>query len=174
MLSREHQGPRAVLNALDRLVTGYASDCDRVRQDLSIAEAQLRDYKSRLGNPFILETYLAELTSLRDQLKTGLSGAGHETGKDEGPSTSDIAAKIKALKASHTVEAAPQRVRHKQSTAEEPITARIRRRNETMPAPDSANEYPIPVTGITPQAPMTFQQRITLERQQKSDGQSPP
>ena len=69
MLSREHQGPRAVLNALDRLATGYGSDCDRVRQDLSIAEAQLRDYKSRLGKPFTLEAYLTELTSLRDQLK---------------------------------------------------------------------------------------------------------
>lgn len=175
MLSREHQGPRAMLNALDRLATGYASDCDRVRQDLSIAEAQLRDYKSRLGKPFTLEAYLTELTSLRDQLKAGLSGAGHETGKDEGPSTAHIAAKIKTLKASHNVEAAPQRVRHKQSTAEEPITARIRRRNESMPVPDSANNAEaIPHVGITPLSPVTFQERLALERQNKSDGPSPP
>jgi hypothetical protein len=45
MLSREHQGPRAVLNALERLATAYGSDCDRVRQDLGIAESQLRDYQ---------------------------------------------------------------------------------------------------------------------------------
>ena len=174
MLSKEHQGPRAVLNALDRLATGYGSDCDRVRQDLSIAEAQLRDYKSRLGKPFTLETYLTELTSLRDQLKAGLSGAGHETGKDEGPSVSDLAEKIKAVKAANSIDAAPQRVRQKHSTAEEPITARIRRRVDSMPTAGSAAESDaIPVEGTTPQPPMTFQERIILERQRKDDGQSP-
>ena len=33
-LSRDPQEPRAVLNALERLVGGYSSDCVRVRQDL--------------------------------------------------------------------------------------------------------------------------------------------
>ena len=51
MLSKEHQGPRAVLNAIDRLATGYGSECDRMRQDLAIAEGQLRDYQARLGKP---------------------------------------------------------------------------------------------------------------------------
>ena len=49
MLSREHQGPRAVLNALERLAGAYGSDCAHVRQDLAIAESQLRDYQARLG-----------------------------------------------------------------------------------------------------------------------------
>ena len=31
-LSREHHGPRAVLNALERLAGGYGSECSRVRQ----------------------------------------------------------------------------------------------------------------------------------------------
>jgi hypothetical protein len=53
-LSREHQGPRAVLNALERLANAYASECDRVRQDLTIAESQLRDYQARL----VLQLYL--------------------------------------------------------------------------------------------------------------------
>ena len=48
-LSREHQGPCAVLNALERLAGAYGSECVRVRQDLSIAETQLRDYQARLG-----------------------------------------------------------------------------------------------------------------------------
>jgi hypothetical protein len=175
MLSREHQGPRAVLNALDRLATGYGSDCDRVRQDLSIAEAQLRDYKSRLGKPFTLENYLTELTGLRDLLKAGLSGAAHESDEKKGLSISDIAGKIKALKATHSVEATPQRVRQKHSTAEEPITARIRRRAESMTSSGSATEPDaIPVAGITPQPPTTFQERIIHERQRKDDGQSPP
>ena len=76
-LSREHQGPRAVLNALERLADGYGSECDRVRQDLAIAESQLRDYQARLGKPFPHDAYLAELTTLRDQLKAGLSATSH-------------------------------------------------------------------------------------------------
>ena len=63
-LSREHQGPRAVLNALERLASGYGSECARVRQDLAIAESQLRDYQARLGKPFLHDAYLSELTSL--------------------------------------------------------------------------------------------------------------
>ena len=71
-LSRDHQGPRAVLNALDRLADGYGSECDRVKRDLQIAEAQLRDYQARLGKPFPHDAYLAELTTLRDQLKASV------------------------------------------------------------------------------------------------------
>ena len=37
-LSRDHHGPRAVLNALERLADGYGSECDRVQRDLGIAE----------------------------------------------------------------------------------------------------------------------------------------
>jgi hypothetical protein len=51
-LSRDHHGPRAVLNALERLADGYGSECDRVQRDLGIAESQLRDYQARLGKPF--------------------------------------------------------------------------------------------------------------------------
>src|ERR1700680_621199 len=70
----EHQGPRAVLNALERLANAYGSECTRVPQDLAIAESQLRDYQARVGKPFIHDAYLSELTTLRDQLKGGLSG----------------------------------------------------------------------------------------------------
>ncbi len=47
---------------------------------------------------------------------------------------------IKALKAAHSIEATPQRVRQKHSSAEEPVTARIRRRTEAIPASDPAIE----------------------------------
>lgn len=40
-LSKEHQGPRAVLNALERLANSYGSEVVRVRQDLAICESQL-------------------------------------------------------------------------------------------------------------------------------------
>ncbi|HWP39624.1 MAG TPA: helicase-related protein, partial [Tepidisphaeraceae bacterium] len=183
-LSRDHQGPRAVLNALERIATGYGSECVRVRQDLAIAESQLRDYQARLGQPFPHEAYLSELTGLRDQLKARLS-AGHDSGEDRGPTTSELAERIKALKAANTIEAMPQRVQRKQAAAEEPITARIRRRQEENAATDqaiatdtatgAANE----VTAAQDQSsigrpPMTFQERIIQERQQaQGEGQSP-
>ncbi len=79
-ISREHRGPRAVLNALERLAGAYNADCTSFRQELTIAEAQLRDYQSRLGTPFSHDSYLTRLTTLRDQLKAGLSGGTPEAG----------------------------------------------------------------------------------------------
>jgi len=127
-LSREHAGPRAVLNALERLAEGFGFACDGIRQNLAIAEGQLRDYQARLGKPFIQEGYQSELTSLRDQLKAALSGVGPKDSKEGGPSTSDLAGRIKAIRAAHSVEGTPVRVRQSHSSAEEPITTRIRRR----------------------------------------------
>ena len=144
-LSREHQGPPAVLNALERMASGYGTECDRVRQELTIAESQLRDYQARLGVLFLHDAYLTELTELRDQLKAGLSGATPEPGDDSQSSVSELAEKIKALKAAHSIEATPQRIRQKQISAEEPVTARIRRRTEAVPVSDAA---------IPPDAPM--------------------
>jgi hypothetical protein len=170
-LSRDHQGPRAVLNALERLVGGYGSECDRAQRDLGIAQSQLRDYQARLGKPFPHDAYLAELTSLRDQLKSGLSGATQEPGKQEGPSVSELAEQIKALKAANMIEAAPDRDRQKQSTAEEPITARIRRRT----AANSLHEAEdVSTHASTVDPPKTFQERIIRERQRLDDGPSPP
>ncbi len=140
MLSREHHGPRAVLNALERLAGGYASECTRVRQDLAIAEAQLRDYRLRLGAPFAHDSYLSELTTLRDQLKSGLSGAAPEPGAEPRPGVSELAERIKALKAAHAIEATPERVGKHRCSAEEPVTARIRRRTQSLSAPDPAIE----------------------------------
>jgi N12 class adenine-specific DNA methylase len=184
-LSRDHQGPRAVLNALERLATGYCSDIVRVRQDLAIAESQLRDYRDRLGKPFTHEKYLSELTDLRDQLKAGLSAAAHESSEEKGPTVSELADKIKALKAANTIEATPQRVQRKQAAAEEPITARIRRRQEANSATDHAIEHgasPQPPAPLPPavgvissgRQPMTFQERIAMERQQQDREPSLP
>ena len=157
MLSREHQGPRAVLNGLERLAGEYRSECDRVRQNIVIAEAQLRDYGARLGKPFTLNAYLLELTALRDQLKAGLSGATHEPGKDDGPTIPELADRIKALRAANNIEAAPQRVRQKHSSAAEPITARIRRRTEATSASEYAAAPELPQNSSTPLT--TFRER---------------
>jgi len=112
------------------------------------------------------------------------TASAHQPDSEAGPSASELADKIKALKAANSIEATPQRVRQKQSTAEEPITARIRRRTEANLASDQSGESnDVPdAESVRPAAssqdspgnlPMTFQERIALERQQKSDGPSP-
>jgi hypothetical protein len=185
-LSREHQGPRAVLNALERVANAYGSECVRVRQDLSIAESQLRDYQARLGKPFLHDAYLSELIALRDQLKGGLSAAAQVQADKTKPTASELAERIKSLKAANSIEATPQRVRQKQSSAEEPITARIRRRTKVVHADDPAiqPEAAAPGTGallppesgqnssVKPQT--TFQERLAVERQSKGEGPSNP
>jgi primosomal protein N'' len=104
----------------------------------------------------------------------------HQPENEEGPGVSDLAEKIKALKASHSIEATAQRVRQKQSTAEEPVSARIRRRREAIPgsaqlALSEATEQPpssAPDSSSVPQS--AFQARIAIERQRKDDGPGPP
>jgi hypothetical protein len=130
MLSREHQGPRAILNALERLANGFASECARVQQNLGITESQLRDYQARLGKPFLHDAVLSELTAVRDRLKACLSGVTAEPGTAPQASITELVERIKALKTANTAGAVPERVGRTRSTAEEPITARIRRRME--------------------------------------------
>lgn len=169
-LSREHRGPRAVLNALERLAGAYGSECLGTRQGLAIAESQLRDYQARLGKPFLHEAYLSEMTGLRDQLKAGLSATSHQA-DESGPTVSDLADRIKALKGANTIDAAPQRVQRKHASAEEPVTARIRRRQEEAGQHD---ERPAEPAAATPEPnssakPMTFRERLLRERGQTDE-----
>jgi hypothetical protein len=127
MPSRDHHGPRAVMNAVERLASGNPDECKRTRENLAVAEGQERDYRERLGIPFQHMAYLTELTALRDKLKAGLAGVKPEDGA-EPPSVAELAERIKTLKAGNTVEAAPQRTAKRQVSAEEPVTSRIRRR----------------------------------------------
>jgi hypothetical protein len=186
MLSRDHQGSRAVLNALERLATGYDSEIVRVRQDLAVAESQLHDYRNRLGKPFLHEKYLNQLTDLRDQLKAGLSAIGFEADTDKKLTVSELADRIKALKGANAIEATPQRAGKKQVSAEEPITARIRRRQEANYDSElsveadgelrGAEGSPMALAGANPASkpPQSFQERITLERQHRDEGPSLP
>ncbi len=130
-LSREHHGPRAVLNALERLATGYGIDCERSQQDLEVMEKQLADYQVRLGRPFEHEGYLVELAALRDRLKIGLSAPQEG---DKGPTVAELAGKIKALKARHAAEPAAERTAPREVKAEEPVTVRILRKAEEAEA----------------------------------------
>ncbi len=183
-LSRDHHGPRAILNALEGLAVTYSTQCESTRKELAIAEAQLRDYRARLGAAFGHESYLTELTTLRDQLKAGLSGAGPDAEAEQGPCASELAEQIKALKAGHNVEPTPERSSKPTVSAEEPVTARIRRRTEAVSASDpamhpdaasSAGEVLLPASAqnSSQNPPMTFQEHIAMERQGKDQGPSP-
>jgi len=115
-------GPLAVLNAVERTVGGYAEQQAKAQRDLEIAQGQLRDYETRLGGTFGHEAYLKELTGLRDRLEAALSGS------TETFDTESIAADIKALKAAHTIEEAPERAPRKAASIEEAVTTRIMQR----------------------------------------------
>jgi len=86
-----------------------------------------------------------------------------------------LAEKIKTLKTAHNIDATPQRARQKHSTAEEPVTARIRRRTEAIPASDAAVESdaasgagavqePAPTQDSSNKPQATFRERIATER----------
>jgi N12 class adenine-specific DNA methylase len=163
-LSREHYGPRAVLNALERLIGGYGPEGDRVKEDLTIAESQLRDYQARLGAPFLHGGYLSELTTLRDQLKGGLSGKTPEPSGEPPLTVSELAERIKALKSANSIEAMPQRVQ-KHSTAEEPVTARIRRRAESAAESTGQAVAGEPAEPVTPADPAVIFRHGTFQTQ---------
>jgi hypothetical protein len=87
-------------------------------------------------------------------------------------SVSELASRIKALKAANTIEATPERVQRKHAAAEEPITARIRRRQEESTEAQHAEENsPEGHTDPDGRPPLTFQERIELERRRKADGE---
>ncbi|MGO9468208.1 MAG: DEAD/DEAH box helicase family protein, partial [Isosphaeraceae bacterium] len=153
-LSRD-AGPRAVMNALDRLAESYDSQLASAKQDLAIAESQLRDYQARLGQPFAHDAYIEELTGLRDLLKASLSTPAPGQSTEALPSSAETAEKIKALKAAHRIEAAPTRLtRHSSLAAEQPVTARIRRTTpRAVPADDG--DVPVSAAPFPPHRPET-------------------
>jgi len=123
-LSKEHQGPRAVLNAVERVIASYAPEAERAIQEVELAKTQLQDYQVRQGTAFVHEQYQRELTTLRDLLRDGLSAKA----ESEGSGVAEIAQKIHDLRATQSIEATPKRCTHASLRAAEAITARIQRR----------------------------------------------
>jgi len=121
----------ALLNALRRLAEGYEGAAESTRQELTIAQSQLKDFQSRLGAPFAHEAYLTELSALREQLRIALSGIEAK----EGETAPDIAERIKALRNQNSVEPATER-EARTIAAEEPVTSRILRKSEAAPPAD--------------------------------------
>ena len=147
-LSREHRGPRAILNAVDKLIGGYEAERDRTLRDLELAQGQLRDYQARLGGPFAQAEYLEALTVLRRQLEAALS----ETPAAGLPPTEALVQRFKALRQAHTVDAAPERTSERQAASlEEAVTTRILRGRAGQERPHTAGD--LGVAGATPPEP---------------------
>lgn len=128
----KNTGPRAVLNALDRLIDGLADEVNRAQQDLHIAESQLRDYQDRVGSPFPHVHYLDQLSRLRDELRQALAGKCGEAGDQ--PDAAEVAGRIKSLKAGKSLDLSASRLARSGPTAEVPVTQRIRDRADSPPA----------------------------------------
>jgi N12 class adenine-specific DNA methylase len=106
-LSKESRGPRAVINALNRVTASYSERLESAAKELELARTQLHDYEARLGKPFTHNEYLEKLTLHRDRLKVALSG----TPAEGEPSATDLAGEIKTLKAAQVIEAVPLRAK---------------------------------------------------------------
>jgi hypothetical protein len=149
-LARDVHGPRAILNAVERLIASAAAERDKASRDLAIAQGQLRDYEARLGAGFAHAAYLGELTDLRHQLEAALSHPAQDGAEALLPTVGTLVARLKTLHAAHTLEATPERAAPRRTaTLEEAITTRIRQREqaEAVPQPD---EVPAPIAPPTP------------------------
>jgi hypothetical protein len=147
-LSREHRGPRAVLNAVDRLIGSDDAERERTLRDLALAQGQLRDYQARFGISFAQGEYLEALTVLRRQLEAALS----ETPSPDVPSTGELVARFTVLRQAHTVDAAPERTSERRAASlEEAVTTRILRGRERQVPPHPVGDGG--VAGATPLAP---------------------
>ncbi len=163
-LWRDSQGPRAVMNALNRLATSYDEQIAAAGKDLTLARSQFADFEARLGKPFKHTAYTEELTGLRDRLKTALSG----TPADGEPTTGELAEQIKALKAAHVIEAAPARVRA--AKPEQPRKVEGVKPEEVKPEETSAPEQaPESLPEETPE-----EVKPTEEAPPKADDDAPP
>jgi hypothetical protein len=149
-LARAVHGPRAILNAVDRLIGTAEPERDKATRDLTIAQGQRRDYDTRLGTGFAHAAYLEELTALRNQLEAALSHTAQDGAKASPPSVGVLVDRLKAMHAAHTLDATPPRsVPRNTATVEEAITTRIRQWEQAEAAlqPD---DVPAPVTPPTP------------------------
>jgi len=149
-LARDLHGPRAILNAVERLIGSATMEHDRATRDLEIARGQRRDYEARLGAAFAHAGYLATLTDLRNQLEAALSRPAQDGAEASLPSVGALVECLKALHAAHTLEAAPERsAPRRTATVEEAITTRIRQREQAEVAPQP-DDVPAPVAPPTP------------------------
>jgi hypothetical protein len=106
LLSRDSQGPRAVLNALHRLAGSYDEQVAKFSRDQSVAEKQLDDYRDRQGKAFPHAEYLERLTALRNDLRVALTDKSPASAEEPGPTPTELAAAITTLVSSQKTNSA--------------------------------------------------------------------
>ena len=171
---RDGAGGRALLNALERLASGYRVEHERASRDVSVAEGQLADYRSRLGGEFKYDGYQRSLAELRDQLKAGLSGGEVKEGE---PSVPELAERIKAMREANAIEALPHRVGGRTPPiAERPVAACVREKTEgglvrptvqashTEGSPEGVKTISVPECEFTPPAMPRHAESISQRR----------
>jgi hypothetical protein len=141
-LARDSQGPRACLNAAERLFTSYGPQSDEVRRELALTEVKLRDFGARLGAMFPHERYIEDLSALRDELRLALSATPQEGIGPKTRTSDELSGLIQALKDSHAVEAVPAKRPGAATRSERPVTGRIRARHEAEASEPAAAEEP--------------------------------
>jgi hypothetical protein len=121
MLTREHPGPRAVLNAIVRVAEGHDIDLGIAWTNLRIARDRLASYTAWDESEFPGAAHSAALEEMRGQLQAGLSG--HKE-----IDLADVSARAEAAMAGSGggVEAGRERA-EAATSAEEPVTTRILR-----------------------------------------------
>lgn len=143
-LSNDHQGPRAVLNAANRLINSFEDQHQRTVASIELAKQQHHDYQQRVGIPFELDEYVKELSQLRNSLKLALSDRPSEPTTAPLLTVAEITAKIKSLRSSHTSDETPKRNTEVQvSTSEEPIVTRLKRIMDDHPSSSIAGPFSV-------------------------------
>jgi N12 class adenine-specific DNA methylase len=171
-LSRESQGPRACLNALNRLFASYEAKCEEVRRELALAETKLRDFEARLGGSFPHERYMVELSALRDELKVALTATSQQGTEPKGRTAGELAGLIEALKGTQTVEAVPVKRPTAAARLERPVTARVSKEPDLALAEDSKPEPSDEQAGV-PESSPTLERLVLPPSAPKPDAHSP-
>jgi N12 class adenine-specific DNA methylase len=133
-LSRDHQGPRAVMNALERLRNSYRVEMQTAEQELLLKQRQFQDYDARLGQSFAAARYVQQLTALRDQLKAKLSKKESGDADPAEKPTHELIEAYQAMKAGQQAEIIPLRPKSAEKTLELPIASRVRELVQNAPA----------------------------------------
>ncbi|WP_232056359.1 DEAD/DEAH box helicase family protein [Tuwongella immobilis] len=180
MLSRESQGPRAVLHALARIVDHYAESLSKSRHDRQVFQTQLRDYQARVGVPFAHAAYLDQLTQLRDQLRHALAAnppiSEASALPNSRPSAESLSAQIVALQAENRVSAKVTRQESSRSRGQSSAVTN-RRPNASSPmVAEAVNDNAIVADAAPPEcrSPVVAEDRTTGDAVAESNpGDSP-
>lgn len=175
-MSQENSGPRAIFNALDKLVDRIDRRIQDATEDLTLSREQLADYQARIDRKFQHDAYLTELTQLRDQLKESLS---KDHPSEDEPTSAEIADQIKTRIGSTTVQPAARLDAQTTRSTEEAITQQIqRRRGDSENTPKEADSSDLDMHKDLPyrepgKDETGFANRLEIEEKTKTMSQKP-